>query len=133
MRNPRRGPAPARYLLDSEHSSVGLDRFPVDRSVLSLKGEPFMRRILMIAATTLLTEGALAGAPQTVTLDVKNMYCDLCPVTVRKSLERVPGVADAKVDFAQKTATVKFDPDKATAAVLVKATTEAGFPSAIRK
>lgn len=92
-----------------------------------------MRRILMIAATILLTQGVLAGGPQTVTLDVKNMYCDLCPVTVRKSLERVPGVADAKVDFAQKTATVKFDPDKATAAVLVKATTDAGFPSVVRK
>lgn len=92
-----------------------------------------MRRILMFASITVLANGALAGETQTVTLDVKNMYCDLCPVTVRKSLERVPGVAEAKVDFAQKTATVKFDPDRATAAVLVKATTEAGFPSTIHK
>jgi len=92
-----------------------------------------VRNILMIAATTLLANGAFAGAPQTVTLDVKNMYCDLCPVTVRKSLEHVPGVAQAKVDFAQKTATVKFDPDTATAVVLVKATTDAGFPSAVHK
>ena len=87
----------------------------------------------MIAAATLLTNGAFAGAPQTVTLDVKNMTCDLCPVTIRKSLEHVPGVAEAKVDFAQKTATVKFDPDTATAVVLVKATTDAGFPSAVHK
>jgi periplasmic mercuric ion binding protein len=92
-----------------------------------------MRNILMIAATALWANGAFAGAPQTVTLDVKNMYCDLCPVTVRKSLEHVPGVAEAKVDFAQKTAIVKFDPDRATAAVLVKATTDAGFPSAVQK
>ena len=92
-----------------------------------------MRNILMIAETNLWVSVALAGASQTVTLDVKNMYCDLCPVTVRKSLEHVPGVAEAKVDFAQKTATVKFDPDRATAAVLVKATTDAGFPSAVHK
>ena len=92
-----------------------------------------MRNILMIAATALWANGAFAGAPQTVTLDVKNMTCDLCPVTVRKSLEHVPGVAEAKVDLAQKTATVKFDPDRATAAVLVKATTDAGFPSAVHK
>ena len=92
-----------------------------------------MGRILTIAATALWVTGAFAGAPQLVTLDVKNMYCDLCPVTVRKSLERVPGVAEAKVDFAQKTVTVKFDPDRATVAVLVKATTDAGFPSAVHK
>ena len=92
-----------------------------------------MRNILMIAATTLWVNGAFAGAPETVTLTVKNMYCDLCPVTVRKSLEHVAGVAEAKVDLAQKTATVRFDPDRATAAQLVKATTDAGFPSAVRK
>ena len=92
-----------------------------------------MRNILMIAATALWANGALGGAPQTVTLDVKNMYCDLCPVTVRKSLEHMPGVAEAKVDFAQKTATVKFDPDRATATALVKPTTDAGFPSAVHK
>src|SRR5206468_12370957 len=68
----------------------------------------------------------------TVTLDVKNMNCDLCPITVRKSLERVPGVAQAKVDFAQKTAVVKFDPTKVSTAALEKATTDAGFPSAAR-
>ena len=67
-----------------------------------------MRNILMIAETNLWVSVALAGASQTVTLDVKNMYCDLCPVTVRKSLEHMPGVAEAKVDFAQKTATVSL-------------------------
>lgn len=92
-----------------------------------------MRNILVIVATTLWASGAIAGATQTVTLEVNNMYCDLCPVTVRKSLERVPGVVEAKVDFAQKTATVKFDPERATAAALVKATTDAGFPSAVHK
>ena len=92
-----------------------------------------MVRTLIFAAAGLWVNGALAGGAQTVTLDVKNMYCDLCPVTVKKSLERVPGVAEAKVDFAQKTATVRFDPDKATVAVLVKSTTDAGFPSAVRK
>ena len=75
----------------------------------------------------------MAGTPQTVTLDVKNMTCDLCPVSVRKSLEHVSGVAEAKVDFGQKTAIVKFDPDRATVAALVKATTDAGFPSAVHK
>ena len=73
---------------------------------------------------------AMAGAPQTVVLDVQNMTCELCPITVRKALEKVPGVSDAKIDLGKKTATVKFDPDKAKIAALVHATTNAGFPSA---
>jgi mercuric ion binding protein len=106
----------------------------VDRPSFSLKGTD-MRKLLMAAGAALLmnVNGAFAAQPQTVTLDVKNMYCDLCPVTVRKSLERVPGVAEAKVDFSQKTAMVKFDPDKVSAPALVKATTDAGFPSAVRQ
>ena len=80
---------------------------------------------LVIASAT----PAFAGSPQTVVLDVQNMTCSLCPITVKKSLEGVPGVADAKIDLGQKTATVKFDPDKTNIATLVKATTNAGFPA----
>lgn len=58
---------------------------------------------------------------------------NLCPVTVRKSLENVPGVSRARIDFERKTATVSFDADKATVPALVKATTEAGYPSTVRK
>ena len=90
-----------------------------------------MRRLLLSTMLALLPLGALAGAPQTVTLGVKNMTCALCPITVRKSLEKVPGVAGVKVDLDTKSATVTFDPDKADAAALIKATTEAGYPSAL--
>jgi periplasmic mercuric ion binding protein len=47
------------------------------------------------------------------------------------ALERVPGVSSTTVDFDKKTATVTFDPEKATAAKLTQATTEAGFPSKV--
>ena len=88
-----------------------------------------MRKLLLIA---LLTGplNALAATPQTVVLDVKNMTCELCPITVKSALGKVPGVTDTKIDLATMTATVKFDPDKANVAALVKATTNAGFPSA---
>jgi mercuric ion binding protein len=92
-----------------------------------------MCRLVLSAALALLPLAALAGVPQTVTLDVKNMTCTLCPITVRKALEKVPGVADAKVDFDRKTATVTFDPDKADATALIKATTEAGYPSSMKQ
>ncbi|KRT56628.1 heavy-metal-associated domain-containing protein [endosymbiont of Ridgeia piscesae] len=29
---------------------------------------------------------------QTIILEVENMTCSICPITVRKALERVPGV-----------------------------------------
>ncbi|HET9100645.1 MAG TPA: cation transporter [Acidobacteriaceae bacterium] len=76
---------------------------------------------------------AFAAAPQTTVLDLKNMTCSMCSITVHKALEKVPGVMDAKVDYDHKTATVKYDADKTTPAALVKATTNAGFPSTVHK
>jgi mercuric ion binding protein len=76
---------------------------------------------------------AFAGAPQTVVLDVQKMTCPVCPITVRKSLEKVQGVSHAKVDFDRKTATVTFDPDEASPARLIEATTNAGYPSSVHK
>jgi len=48
----------------------------------------------------------MAAAPKTVTLDVKNMTCEVCPITAKKSLEKVAGVSAVKVDFGKKTAIV---------------------------
>ena len=91
-----------------------------------------MRQLLLAATLTLPPLAALAGAPQTVTLAVKNMTCAVCPITVRKALEKVQGVAGVKVDLGAKTATVTFDPAKADAAALIKATTEAGYPASVK-
>ena len=85
---------------------------------------------LLVAAMPLL---AAAASPQTAVLEAQNMTCGLCPITVRKALEKVPGVSQAHIDFADKTATVIFDADKTNPAALVKATIRAGFPSTVRK
>jgi mercuric ion binding protein len=90
-------------------------------------------RKLLITLLAALPIAASAATPQTVTLDVKNMTCELCPVTVRKSLEKVVGVSVVKVDFDRKTATVTYDPDQARLEVLTGATTNAGYPSTLRK
>ena len=93
-----------------------------------------MRRFHALASVLVLAVSpAFAAATQTVVLDVQNMTCELCPITVKKSLQQVPGVVSAKVDLDKRTATVQFDPDKAAPTVLVKATTNAGFPSALHK
>jgi len=84
---------------------------------------------LLFAALLAMPLSVLAADPQTVVLDVQNMTCELCPITVKKALDTVPGVASTKIDLTKKTATVKFDPERANVAALVKATTNAGYPS----
>lgn len=91
-----------------------------------------MRKFL-IAALLALPLAAGADNSQIVVLDVQKMTCAVCPITVRKALEKVPGVTDAKVDFDRKTAMVRFDPDRTNTPALVKATTDAGYPSTARK
>lgn len=64
---------------------------------------------------------------------VQNMTCPLCPITVKKSLEKVAGVSAVQVDFNKETATVTYDPDKAQPEALTNATTNAGYPFAVQK
>jgi len=90
-------------------------------------------RKLLIAVLAALPLAAPAAAPNTVTLDVKNMTCEVCPITVRKSLEKLPGVSGIQVDFDRKTATVTYDPDQVRPEALSKATTNAGYPSTVQK
>ena len=92
-----------------------------------------MRSIFALAIALSLPLDSLAAAPHTAVLDVQNMTCSLCPVTVKKSLQGIPGVTNARIDFDKKTATVTFDSDKTTTSALVKATTDAGYPSTVRK
>ena len=89
------------------------------------------RRSLLTALAALTIAPAYAGAPQTVVLDVRNMTCALCPITVKKSLQQVPGVASATIELKHKTATVTFDPDRTSTAALSQATTDAGYPSTV--
>jgi mercuric ion binding protein len=90
-------------------------------------------RKLLLATLAALPLAALAAPPKTVTLDVKNMTCELCPITVKKSLEKVSGVNVVKVDFDKKTVSITFDPDKAQPEALIQATTNAGYPSTVQK
>lgn len=86
-------------------------------------------RKLLITLLAVLPLAVSAATPKTVTLAVQNMTCPLCPITVKKSLEKVSGVSAVKVDFDHKTATVTYNPDKAQSEALTKATINAGYPS----
>ena len=88
-------------------------------------------RKLLAALLIALPVSAFAETPQTTVLDVQNMTCAICSVTIHKALEKVPGVIEAKVDYDHKTATVKYDADRTNPSALLKATTNAGFPSTV--
>ena len=75
---------------------------------------------------------AFAAEPKTAQLEVSGMTCSLCPLTVRKALERVPGVLDAKADLATHSAQARYDPDKVSPEALAKAVSEAGFTAKIK-
>jgi mercuric ion binding protein len=82
-------------------------------------------------ALLLVTGSALAAEPRTITLGVEHMTCAACPITVRKALSHVAGVAQSTVDMQSHTATVTFDPGKTTPEALATAVSEAGFPAQV--
>jgi mercuric ion binding protein len=68
---------------------------------------------------------------QTVTLNIENMTCAMCTVTIKKALQKVEGVQKVAVDYDAKTAVLTFDSHKTNSAALIKATTDAGYPGSL--
>lgn len=92
-----------------------------------------MKTILSFFAASLIgmmlfSSSALA-AIKTVTLSVPGMNCAVCPITVKKALQKVPGVSKVDVSLQKKEALVTFDDAKATIVNMQEATFEAGYPS----
>ena len=88
-----------------------------------------MKQVLIFA---LLMSGLLSVAwadTRTVKLSVPSMNCAMCPITVRKALEKVDGVKQANVDYETKSVVVVYDDQKASVDLLTKATQDAGYPS----
>jgi periplasmic mercuric ion binding protein len=89
-----------------------------------------MKRLLCIAL--LLAPLAAHGAEKTVVLSVPGMNCAACPITVRKALQKVPGVLGVKATLEPPEATVRFDDAAASVEQLTEATRNAGYPSSVR-
>jgi mercuric ion binding protein len=69
------------------------------------------------------------AAERTITLTVQNMYCAVCPYTVKASLEAVRGVKSVVVSYKAQTAVVTYDDAATEVKTLIAATTNAGYPS----
>lgn len=94
------------------------------------------RCIGIVLALAVLLGGALSArdvlaGERNVALSVPDMSCAACPITVRKSLERVDGVIEARVSFEDLTAMVTYDPAMTDVAQLIEATTNVGYPSTV--
>lgn len=85
-----------------------------------------------LAASVAQPFSSTTAASRTATFAVENMTCALCPVTVKKAMEGVKGVKSVRIDFDAKTATVVFDPSKATIAAIAAASTNAGYPASAK-
>lgn len=69
---------------------------------------------------------------QTVTLAVPGMTCPTCPITIKKSLQKIDGVGDITSDIEKKTIAVTYDDTKTQPAALTQATADAGYPSTVQ-
>jgi len=91
-----------------------------------------MKTTLLAAALVLplaLSSGATWAAERTVTLDIQNMTCALCPITVSTAIKGVDGVRTVNVNFEAKTATVVFDDAVSNVDTVAQASTNAGYPA----
>lgn len=88
----------------------------------------------LILATLVLAAGIAApaaAAQKTVVLSVPTMNCAACPITVRKALEKVPGVHTVRATLEPPEAVVTFDDAKTSVDQLTEATRQAGYPSSV--
>lgn len=76
---------------------------------------------------------SLAATPRKVILDVENVTCPACSITIQKALEKVPGVSKAQVDSSAATVTVDFDAEHTNVPAIARAITDAGFPAKARE
>jgi mercuric ion binding protein len=88
-----------------------------------------MKTLLVVVLTALVLSAPAWASPQTVTLNVPGMTCEACPITVKKALEKVPGVSKIEVRLEKKQVVVTYEDSKTNTNALVKATTNAGYPS----
>lgn len=88
---------------------------------------------VVLATTFIALAGAATAATKTVTLAVENMTCAACPITVKKALNKVAGVAKTEVSYEHQEAVVTFDDAKTSVEALIQATTDAGYPSSLKR
>lgn len=91
-----------------------------------------MKLLRLAMLLSMLASPIAFAETKTVTLSVPGMNCDLCPLTIKKAISKVPGVASVEASYERKQAVVTFDDSKASVDALMKATANAGYPSTLK-
>ncbi len=69
---------------------------------------------------------------RTTTIAIEGMTCEGCAVALERSLKNIPGVTNARVDFAKKQAVVYTEASSEfPQAEILKAIADAGFSGSI--
>lgn len=92
-----------------------------------------MKKIILLSMLMLTYSHTAFSQVQTVVLSVPGMYCAVCPITVKKALEKVPGVTKVSASLENKEAVVTYDDAKTTVKALEDATFDAGYESKAKK
>jgi mercuric ion binding protein len=92
-----------------------------------------MKTLKTLSLLALLGAAPFALAKQqTVKLNVPTMDCATCPITIKASLVKVPGVSKVQVSYAKREAVIVYDDAQASVADLKKATEDVGYPSMLK-
>jgi len=86
----------------------------------------------LLCAALLFASQPAGAAQKTVVLWVPSMNCAACPITVRKALQKVPGVSAVKATLEPPEAAVTFDDAATSVGKLMEATRNAGYPSNLK-
>ncbi len=89
-------------------------------------------KILLILAALIAMPMTILADQQTIKLKVDGMTCQSCPYQVKSALKQVEGVISASASLETREAEVTFDDAITTIIALTQATTNAGFPSALK-
>ena len=74
----------------------------------------------------------MAESPEAVSLPVVGMTCAACAANIERALKKLPGIADAGVNYATNRATVTFDPSVLTVPAIVEAIRDVGYDVIVR-
>jgi len=65
--------------------------------------------------------------PQLARFAIGGMHCAACPRTIEKALNRVPGIASARVDFGTRIAEVAYEPDRLAPSRIIELVASLGY------
>ncbi len=80
-----------------------------------------------ITSEGVVSQVALTGKTERTSLVISGMHCSSCASIIERQLKKVPGVAEAKVNFASEKASILYNTGSAKTDDLIKAVEKAGY------